>query len=197
MTWLGWLASWFITEADPEPLMLIINNTFERAFEFTLSNEGGWSNQIMDHGGPTNWGITLTDLTAFRRRTATIDDLKALTIDEAKDIYKKFYWLEPNILSLSNPTMQIAIFDIGVNQGTVTAIRFAQIAANRQGCHLEFDGLIGPLTIDALSIINTKIFIQDFEALVMARYNQIVANDPGQQVFYLGWQARALRLFSI
>ena len=42
-----------------------------------LKYEGGFVNDLADRGGATNWGITQATLTAWRKRPATVADVKA------------------------------------------------------------------------------------------------------------------------
>lgn len=43
-------------------------SNFDDAFTYTIGNEGGYSNDPNDSGGPTNFGITIGDLSRFLGR---------------------------------------------------------------------------------------------------------------------------------
>jgi hypothetical protein len=106
---------------------------FVKAIQFTLPwetgkdkngnlrEDGGYTNNPADPGGETKYGIS--------KRANPDVDIKALTLEQATDIYKTKYWdiyvtLRPvnaNLLNL--PTaVAVAVFDAGVNCGVNRAI---------------------------------------------------------------------------
>jgi lysozyme family protein len=92
------------------------DEVFERAFKKVLKLEGGSKYLKDDAGkGPTKYGIN---------QTANPDvDIKNLTEDQAKDIYRKRYWnaIGGDALAVKNPQLAIIAFDAAVNQGPGTA----------------------------------------------------------------------------
>ena len=58
--------------------------TFDEIIEITLHHEGGYVHDPKDLGGETNFGIA--------KRFYPDVDIKNLTKEGAKDIYKKDYW---------------------------------------------------------------------------------------------------------
>jgi len=92
------------------------DEVFERAFKKVLKFEGGSKYLKDDAGkGPTKYGIN---------QTANPDvDVKNLTEDQAKDIYRKRYWnaIGGDTLAVKNPQLAIIAFDAAVNQGPGTA----------------------------------------------------------------------------
>lgn len=81
-----------------------------------LKDEGGYSNNKNDSGGPTNFGITLTDYRKYIKPTATAADVKGMSVNDAKSIYKSKYWDALNCDSLSGG-VDYTVFDYGVNSG--------------------------------------------------------------------------------
>jgi lysozyme family protein len=67
-------------------------NNFEACHAVTAKWEGGWSDHAADPGGKTNWGITQATLGAYLRRPASAAEIRALTKEQAKAIYKKLFW---------------------------------------------------------------------------------------------------------
>jgi lysozyme family protein len=57
---------------------------FERALAFTLRWEGGLSQDPDDPGGTTKYGISA--------RAHPEVDVRNLTLEDAKEIYRKEYW---------------------------------------------------------------------------------------------------------
>lgn len=69
-----------------------------------------------DPGGPTKWGITITDVRQFLKPGATADDVKRLTKQQAMDIYRKHYWAPIRGDDLPSG-VDDAIYDYGINSG--------------------------------------------------------------------------------
>ena len=63
-------------------------NSFDRAFDLLIGNEGGYVNNPKDPGGETNWGITKTVAVA----NGYTGDMRTMPKETAKCIYKKMYW---------------------------------------------------------------------------------------------------------
>lgn len=81
---------------------------FETAVNEVLGEEGGYSNSVTDPGGETNWGIS--------KRAFPNVDIKNLTRDQAKAIYRSNYWM-PLIPYMLGPQFQRIAFECAVNQG--------------------------------------------------------------------------------
>lgn len=82
----------------------------------TLGYEGGYTNNPHDPGGPTNFGITLADAQKHWKPTATAEDMKAMPISVAIDIYRKHYWA-PLRCDDDPPGVDCVTHDYGVNSG--------------------------------------------------------------------------------
>lgn len=82
---------------------------FEIAVNEVLGEEGGYVNLAADPGGETNWGIS--------KRAFPEVDIKNLTRDGAKALYKAHYW-DPlaQYANLSATYRRIA-FECAINQG--------------------------------------------------------------------------------
>jgi lysozyme family protein len=160
-----------------------------------LQNEGSaFTNYGADKGGPTKYGVTLAELTRWRDGHATIDDVKNLTEDEARQIYTQEYLVGPHINCLSNPP-QTLVLDMCVNHGPRNAIKMAQRVVNMAGiAQIEEDGVLGPGRIAAINKAQQTMGPYYQNALVEERikfYQRIVDSDPRESVFLKGWLARA------
>lgn len=91
-------------------------STYEEALRRLLLHEGGYTNHPSDPGGPTNFGITIDDYRKYVKPGATAADVKAMTLDEAKSIYRAKYWDAQRCDELP-AGVDDAIFDYGVNSG--------------------------------------------------------------------------------
>lgn len=85
---------------------------FDRAFEIVIGLEGGYSNNVKDPGGETKFGIS--------KKAHPSVDIQNLTMEQAKGIYAKDYWLAAGCPSLKWP-MSLYVFDCAVNQGVSAA----------------------------------------------------------------------------
>ena len=70
-------------------------------------------------------------------------DIKNLTEDEAKEIYRRDYW-NPIMGDELPDKLAIVVFDCAVNQGSGRAVRLLQILLN-----VAIDGNVGPKTVAA------------------------------------------------
>lgn len=93
-----------------------------------LRREGGFVHHPLDRGGATNYGITQATLARWRGRAVTVDDVRALTPEEAGDIYRARY-LRP--FDGVDGRWKAQVVDIAVNSG-VTAARALLAVAQQQ-----------------------------------------------------------------
>jgi lysozyme family protein len=90
--------------------------TYDICLARLLQHEGGYTNHPSDPGGPTNFGITIYDYRKYVRPQARAADVKAMTVDEAKAIYRAKYWDAQRCDELP-AGVDYAVFDYGVNSG--------------------------------------------------------------------------------
>ena len=155
-----------------------MKTTFEEIIEQVLEHEGGYVNDPKDLGGETKYGIT--------KRFYPDIDIKNLTIEQAKDIYKKDYWDKNKVESLPQNLWHI-YFDMCVNMGKRTAVKVLQRAAVNKGRDIEVDGGLGPMTIGALKGVE----LDRVRAFRVKYYVDLITAKPEQEKFFLGWFRRA------
>lgn len=175
-----------------------MTNSVENLIEDVIAREGGYVNHPADRGGPTNWGITR----ATARQQGFVGPMQDLPRDEAADIYRRIYWIEPkfNGVAISAPRLAEELFDTGINMGTGTATGFLQRALNalnrnqRDFADLAVDRRIGPVTLNALRAFLNKrgpsgesVLIKAVEALQGAHYLRLAEAKPSQEAFVYGW----------
>ena len=102
--------------------------SFDEIIQITLDHEGGYVHDPKDLGGETNFGIA--------KRFYPDVDIKNLTEEGAKEIYKKDYWDKNKVESLPQNLWHI-YFDMCVNMGKRTAVKVLQRAANNRGKDLR------------------------------------------------------------
>ena len=104
-------------------------NPFTLAVTFVLQHEGGYSNDPVDPGGETNYGIS-------KRQYPNLD-IKGLTRQDAVGIYKRDYW---DALNCGDMSFDIAcvVFDTCVNMGAGRAKDFLEKSKDfREYCELR------------------------------------------------------------
>lgn len=159
---------------------------FEKAVEKTLNIEKGYSNNPNDYGGETKYGIA--------KRWHPDVDIKNLTIDRAKEIYKKEYWDELKLGEIRNQLIAEELFDTGVNLSQRKAARFLQMALNllaEDGPYLIEDGIIGEKTIGAINGYKyPKAILKILNGLQFMHYLKRVEEDETQRGMFRGWLKR-------
>lgn len=168
--------------------------TVDDMVEDILRREGGFVNHPNDRGGPTNMGITQKTLSDWLGRTATIDDVRNLDQDIAKEIYIKNYLSGPRIDTLPREIVP-QVFDISINSGPRTAIKIVQKVVNLAGFGpIGSDGLMGPKTRNACEAAQNAMGDLFNNAIAYERinfYERIIQRNPSQEVFRNGWIDRA------
>jgi lysozyme family protein len=81
---------------------------FIAIWEWSNRKDGGYTNDPVDPGGATRWGIS--------KKAYPDIDIKSLTQEEALRIYEKDYWLKIGADKMDK-RMAIACFDSAVNCG--------------------------------------------------------------------------------
>ena len=162
-----------------------------------LISEGGFQNRPKDKGNyrpdgtliGTNRGVTPNSLAEFRGvdpNTITEADIKAVTEDEARQIFKQIYFDKPKLNQLP-VNLQEAVFDMQINSGR-NAVRILQKLAGMPKD--KRDGYVGPETLKALQGVN--ITNAEYADARIEFYNNLVKSDPDQYGENLaGWIARA------
>ncbi len=156
-----------------------------------LQYEGGFVNNPLDRGGPTNFGITASELGRVRNlnRAASAAEVQALTRSEAVAIYKADYIAAPKFASIADPGLRMIVVDSGVMHGVGRATKWLQQALGVAG-----DGQIGPETLDALSKTGPATVGRDVLALRFGFIGSILSAQPRQAVFAQGWLRRVADL---
>ena len=133
-----------------------------------IRREGGYVNDPDDPGGATNHGVTIHTLRRLRG-TATVADVKALTVAEAKDIYKRHYFYGPKIDQLPAP-LQASVYDMQVNAGA-NAVKILQRLLAEFDNPLTVDGALGPRTLKAVKRVHDEAGAYLVDAYGIARRN--------------------------
>lgn len=161
--------------------------------ETILQHEGGFVNHPADPGGATNWGVTRATLSSWLGREASVEDVRALERETAKEIYLALYFHGPRIDTLP-PSVQPQLFDMSINHGPRNAIRMLQDVLNMAGFVCDRDGVLGPQTRRQTNKALAEMGGHFINAISERReqfYRGIVAHSPKREVFLNGWLNRA------
>ncbi|KKN58436.1 hypothetical protein LCGC14_0552490 [marine sediment metagenome] len=181
------------------------------ALRRTLANEGvrfdeqdqpipgktGYVNHPADPGDETNYGITK----AVAIENGYDGPLPEIPYTTVLDIYRKQYW--DKMWGDRIPSQRIAekLFDVGVNCGMGTAVRFLQVTLtvlnkdDRLYPDLHIDGGMGPMTLAALKVLLAascyeEAILKNVNGLQVHRYTDLCLRKPSLRAFQLGWLNR-------
>jgi lysozyme family protein len=145
---------------------------FDDYIERVLSHEGGYVNDARDPGGETKFGIA--------KRSYPSVDIKGLTRDAAKAIYKRDFWDRVQGDALPRQFAFQAL-DAAVNHGIGNAVRWMQRAVGAAD-----DGVIGPVTLGKVQRFEAADLVLLFNAERLEFYAKLQNFDA----FGRGWTRR-------
>ncbi len=135
---------------------------FDRAVKFVLYHEGGYVNNPNDPGGETKFGIS--------RKAHPKVDIKNLTEDQAREIYKRDYW-QPCGADLLDDHLALIHFDTAVNMGLKRAETLLE--ASGQDARDYLLKRVGFYTALVRKNPKLKTFLNGWVGRVMDCYNEI------------------------
>ncbi|PID95863.1 MAG: peptidoglycan-binding protein [Alphaproteobacteria bacterium] len=142
--------------------------------EDIVAREGGYVNDPDDPGGATKYGVTIhtarrLGLDLDRDGDVNARDVRALTRDQAVDIFIRHYFEKPRINLLPEP-LQPSVFDMYVSAGG-NAVKILQRLLAEFGERVTVDGAIGPQTAQATARAFEKAGPYLIDAYGIARRN--------------------------
>lgn len=163
---------------------------FEPCYLKMVKDEGGFrlSKLKNDSGGLTFAGISRNNWPNWEG-WALVDrgDRGSIELSKAvRDFYYKEFWVKMKCDGLPQDAANL-IFNFGVNASDRVAVKLAQLTVGTVP-----DGVMGPKTQAAITIMDSKWFRMAYTLAKIARYNEIVAKKPGQKEYLHGWISRAL-----
>lgn len=149
---------------------------FDEAVKIVLRHEGGDSNHAQDPGGLTRFGIS--------KKAYPHLDIKNLTVEDAKDIYRKDYWDACRCDKLPSK-VRLMVFDGAVNQGVAATVGLLQVAIGA-----KVDGVIGEETIKKSWEYPDELIVEKLAVLRAHRY----FDNPKFRFFGKGWISRLVKV---
>ena len=155
-------------------------SNWQKSFELMLKSEGGYVNNPADPGGRTNLGVTQATWENWVGRASDETEMRGLTPEKVKPLYKKKYWdaVRGDDLPVG---LDYLMFDFGVNAGPGRAIKLLQSAVG-----VTPDGGFGPITMAAVQAIDPVELIEKFSQAKEDFYRSL-SQFP---VFGKGWLNR-------
>lgn len=162
------------------------SNKFNKAFESLMLFEGGYSNDKLDLGKETKYGLT--------KRYYPHINIKDLTIDQAKSIYYKDYWLKNNYDKIRSNKIAEKVFHSTVHAGSHQSHIILQRALHSVGFRdVIEDGILGNITLDSVNKSRPGYLLPALRSEIAGFYRLLIANKPSQSKFRNGWLKRAYK----
>lgn len=156
---------------------------FDRLIGFVLDHEGGYVNDPDDPGGETKFGIS--------KRSYPDVDIKALTAEEAREIYFANWWLPLRCNEIKHDRIAQKYLDTCVNVGKSAGTKILQKAVTAAGIMAMPDGIIGPRTLAAVNSIDPVALIVQMRYYQADYYRYLIRRNPTLAKFERGWMKRA------
>ena len=144
---------------------------FALAFDRLIGHEGNFTDHRNDKG---NWtggrvGVGVLKGTKFGISAMTYPelDIKNLTLDQAKAIYFRDFWLRAGADQYDG-AIGYQVFDAAVNHGIENAVRILQRAVR-----VADDGDVGPLTLKAVKAMSVTDVLMRFNAQRIRFYTRL------------------------
>lgn len=167
-----------VREATPYVPKRVDGELFNKALDFVLAMEGGYVDDPHDSGGKTKYGIS--------HKAYPNLDIEKLTLDDARAIYLRDYWLGSGAkVADISPELAMIMFDTAVNMGVGTSIRFLQ-----RVLHVKEDGVFGPITRNTLETADINALIDWYMTNRVLRYSDL----EGWSRYRRGWIKRVMSL---
>ena len=174
-----------------------------------VAREGGFVHDPDDPGGATKHGVTLGTMRRLgldlnRDQRVDLADVRALTAQQAIDIYVENYFNHTGIAALPD-SLQASVFDMYVNAGN-TAVKLLQRLLCSMGFPCATDGAIGPQTKSAAAMAHSAApnHIADAYGIARRNYYYVLADSRPASRKYArrrdggkgGWITRAEEFIS-
>lgn len=164
----------------------------DQAFEFIIGHEGGFDSTSTDPGNWTGGAVGKGELKGTKYGVSAAAypslDIANLTLDDAKEIFKRDYWDKVSGDELE-PPLALLLADAAYNSGPQRAIRWLQTAVGA-----KVDGVLGPATVGAVNAHASARGGAATLAEFMAQRMVFDASLPTWKTFGLGWARRLAML---
>lgn len=171
-------------------------NLFKHSIE---QAEGGYQNFVEDKGNynslgervGTNKGISARFYEQIIGFPPSVEDMKAITKEEAHILFKNEFWDKVKADNIHNQAIAETIVDHAINAGVGAAGKIVQETLNTHfGKSLVVDRSIGPVTVQAINSVDPG---KLFEKISIARLEDY-KRKPTYNRFGHAWRTRVYDL---
>ena len=145
--------------------------TFDEAFDRLIGHEGNFTDDRRDRGNWTSGVIGRGQLKGTKYGISAMTyphlDIKNLTLDQAKSIYKEDWWDKLNADEI-DLAIVFQVWDFAINAGMSTAKRKLQSAVG-----VADDGIIGNITLGAVNKMDLNDVLMRFNAQRLDYYTRL------------------------
>lgn len=175
---------------------------FDYAIRVVFHHEGIYSNDPDDPGGPTMWGWSLRAARKFGALDGVdfdidndgdidVDDIKALTPEDAIEKYDQTHWSNRSLNRLL-PHIAVKTLDLSVVMGEPQAVKLLQRSVRACGAaRLVDDGLLGPATISAVNKCDEFALLCAYRAHAAGFFKLLTVTNTKSKKYLNGWLNRA------
>ena len=155
---------------------------------FEKARKTGWADDPSDLGGQTMIGITLSTYTNYCYRKGypkpTADRLKNISFQHWRDVLKTLFWDKWRADEIDNQSIASILFD------WVWASGGYGIKLPQKILGVKQDGIVGPITIEAVNSRDPKELFEAIKAERIAFIDRICQSRPANNKFKNGWLNR-------
>lgn len=164
-----------------------MRENFDKAFELVIGHEGGFTDDRKDRGNWTSGRIGQGELKGTKYGISSMAypdlDIKNLTLDQSKAIYKRDYWDKVKADELP-AGLDFLTFDCAVNHGITKGASMLQ-----QAIRASADGRVGPQTLTRARAADPRDALIEMAAIRGLFYSQIGT----VKTYGKGWYRRQAR----
>lgn len=172
---------------------------FEKAIVNTFKAEGGFQNDPNDNANyvngiliGTNKGISAQGYYNYYKKIPTVEQMKNLTVEDAKKIFKGNYWDKIGGDFIINQSVAELMFQyvIGSGMGQISNIKDIANATFGSEKLIENDHPFIKSECDFINSLDQKKFFDGLWNWRLKFYDLVVKANPAKQKFLKGWQNR-------
>lgn len=173
---------------------------FKKAIVGTFKAEGGFQNHADDNANyvdgvliGTNRGISAQGYHAFYKKVPSVDDMKNLTEEQAKEIFKGNYWDKIGGDFINNQSVAELMFQYIIGSGASQLSDLKDIANGISQNDVDIPEVDKPFTKQECDFINALDQGKYHAALKKWRFawfDLVVLRNPKKHKFLKGWQNR-------
>ena len=150
-----------------------MDDSFDSSLEFTLAEEGGYTDHPTDLRFVSNHGISLSRLRRFMRDPGLgTDDVRHIPCATVRAMYMADFWNRIRCDALP-VGIDLMAFDHAVNAGPDRAGRALQLAVGHK--RADIDGAVGPDTLGRVALADTLTLLDSLAAMQRTSYRQMAA----------------------